>query len=331
MSLYLWHPTVKAASRSRRGSGPLDWRAGKRMEYTADMNSPMDQGETPSASVAVVVLNWNGRELTLECIRSLLEMPTPGVEIILVDNGSSDGTVDAVRAEFDDRVTLIVNDENLGFAGGNNVGIRYALDRGAEFVLLLNNDTVVDPGLVDHLLRPFSGSPGVGVTGPKIYYYTPADQIWFAGGQVYLARGTSRHIGIRETDRGQFDTEREVDYVTGCALMARREVLETAGLLDPSYVAYYEDVDFCMRARGAGFQIRYVPGGKVWHKISASTGGQMGRAKITRKFKSTWKFFRRYARPWHWLTIPFFFAADVIRIAFLVAGGRIRNTEKSSP
>jgi len=293
------------------------------------MNNRIDQSDGPPAAVAVVVLNWNGRELTLDCIRSLLEIPTPGVEIILVDNASSDGTVDAVSAEFGGRVTLIVNDDNLGFAGGNNVGIRHALEGGAEFVLLLNNDTVVDPGLVDHLLRPFSGAPGVGVTGPKIYYYTPADQIWFAGGQVYLARGTTRHIGIRETDHGQFDDEREVDYITGCALMARREVFETSGLLDPSYVAYYEDVDFCMRARRAGYRILYAPGGKVWHKISASTGGQLGRRKVTRKFKSTWKFFRRYARPWHWLTIPFFFTADVARIAFLIAGGRIRNTEKS--
>jgi GT2 family glycosyltransferase len=292
-----------------------------------------DTREQPVSSdtprVAVIVLNWNGKALTLDCVRSLLEVRTPNVETVVVDNASTDGSTEAVREVFGDRVTLLVNDDNLGFAEGNNVGIRHALERGAEFVLLLNNDTVVDPDLVNCMLRPFEGDPGVGMTGPKIYYYNPRDQIWFAGGEVFLWRGVTRHIGIREKDHGQFENRRDVDYVTGCALMASRGVFESAGLLDPSYVAYYEDVDLCMRARRAGFRIVYVPDGKVWHKISASTGGQMSRRKIVRKLKSTWKFFRRYARPWNWVTIPFFFAVDVIRIVVLVVTGRIRNTERS--
>lgn len=259
----------------------------------------------------------------------LVETTTPNVETVVVDNASNDGSADAVRTAFGGRVTVIVNDDNLGFASGNNVGIRYALEHGADFVLLLNNDTVVDAQLIDKMLRPFDERSGVGVTGPKIYFYNPNDQIWFAGGEVFLARGVSRHIGIRERDTGQFEDQRDVDYITGCALMASREVFESIGFLDPSYVAYYEDVDFCMRARRAGYRIVYVPGGKVWHKISASTGGQMSRRKINRKLKSTWKFFGRYARPWHWLTIPFFFLADVIRIVFLVLSGRIRNTEQT--
>jgi len=278
--------------------------------------------------VAVIVLNWNGKDLTLDCLHSLAAVATPNVDLIVVDNASVDGSVEAIRKAFPGRVTVVENDDNLGFARGNNVGIRYALDRGAEFVLLLNNDTVVDPGLVDHMLRPFDTDPRVGIAGPKIYYYTPHDQIWFAGGEVFLARGTTRHIGIREPDHGQFDEPRDVDYVTGCALMARREVFEKVGMLDPSYVAYYEDTDFCMRARRAGYRVVYLPEGRVWHKISASTGGQLGRRKIVRKLKSTWKFFVRYARPWHWLTIPFFFAADVIRIVFLVLSGRIRNSDR---
>lgn len=277
--------------------------------------------------VTIVILNWNGRELTLECLESLERVETPRVDRIVVDNGSTDGSVEAIRGQYRDRVTVIANRENLGFAAGNNVGIRHALDSGADFVVLLNNDTVVDPEFIDHLLRTFADDPGVGIAGPKIYYYTPPDQIWFAGGRISLARGVSWHIGIREDDRGQFDRGGEVDYVTGCALMASREVFDTCGFLDPSYVAYYEDADFCMRARLAGFKIVYAPRGRVWHKISASTGGQMSRRKISRKFKSTWKFLRRYARPWHWLTIPFFFALDATRVVILVAAGRIRNTD----
>jgi hypothetical protein len=120
-----------------------------------------------------------------------------------------------------------------------------------------------------------------------------------------------------------------VDYITGCALMARREVFEAIGYLDPVFPAYYEDADFCMRAKRAGFRIVYVPEGRVWHKISASTGGQLGRAKISRKLRSTFLFLRRYASWRHWLTIPFFFTADAVRILALVAAGRIRDASGS--
>ena len=284
---------------------------------------------SPSASghpaIAVIVLTWNGRDLTLDCLDSLARVTTPNVRVYVVDNASSDDTVPAITARFGARVTIVSNPANLGYAAGNNAGIQRALDDGAELVLLLNNDTVVDPAFIDELAGELARTPGAGIAGPKTFYSTPPDRIWFAGGAVSLWRGTARHIGIRETDRGQYDTPRDVDYVSGCALMARREVFEKVGVLDPSYRAYFEDTDFCMRAARAGFGIRYVPAARVWHRISASTGGQVSRRKITRKLGSAWRFFRRYARPWHWLTIPLFFAIDVIRIGLLILAGRIRE------
>jgi hypothetical protein len=276
--------------------------------------------------VAVVVLAWNGKPLTMACLESLSSLRYGNASVILVDNASADGTAAAVRAEFGDRVTVIENAENLGFSRGNNVGIRRALDDGADFVLLLNNDTVVDPALVDRLVEVIAESDDIGIVGPKIYYASQPDRIWFAGGRIYLARAVSKHIGIRELDTGRYDSIRDVDYVTGCALLARREVFEKIGYLDPVFAAYYEDADFCVRARRAGFRVVYAPAGKVWHKISASTGGELGRAKISRKLRSTAIFFRRYAAWYHWLTIPFFFAADVARVLLLVAAGRIRKT-----
>jgi len=279
----------------------------------------------PPPRVAVIVLTWNGRDLTLACLESLRSMRAVGVETVVVDNASSDGTVAAVRERHGESVTLIENADNLGFSAGNNVGIAYALRRGARFILLLNNDTSVDPDFIDELVSPMERDARIGITGPKIYYYTPRDQIWFAGGEVRMSRGVARHVGIRETDHGQYDEPREVDYVTGCALMARREVYESVGMLDPSYAAYFEDTDLCMRARRAGYRLLYVPTARVWHKISASTGGQLGRRKIARKLRSSARFFARYARPYHWLTIPFFFAIDGLRIAAMVATGRIRD------
>ena len=279
--------------------------------------------------VAIVVLTWNGKDLTLACLESLVSLDYEAATVIVVDNGSTDGTAAAVKNAYAGRVVLIENPRNLGFSRGNNVGIRRALAEGADLVLLLNNDTTVDPALVRRLADVIRSSDDIGIVGPKIYYASPSDRIWFAGGEVLLSRGISRHIGIRQKDTGQYDSIRDVDYITGCALMARREVFETIGYLDPVFPAYYEDADFCMRAKRAGFRIVYVPEGRVWHKISASTGGQLGRAKISRKLRSTFLFLRRYASWRHWLTIPFFFTADAVRILALVAAGRIRDASGS--
>jgi GT2 family glycosyltransferase len=291
----------------------------------------MQRAADATPSIAVIVLTWNGRDLTLDCLRSLASITTPGVRTLVVDNASTDGTVEAIFARHGDRVTILRNAANLGFAAGNNAGIHRALEDGAAYILLLNNDTLVAPDFLAELLRPMQGDPTVGITAPKIFYAEPRNQIWFAGGEISLWRGTARHIGIRETDRGQHDRPREIDYATGCALFARREVFERVGDLDPTYRAYFEDADFCLRARAAGFRIRYVPTAKVWHRISASTGGQLSRRKITRKLASARRFFARHARPYHWATIPFFFVLDVLRIAGLVLTGRIRDATPRAP
>lgn len=294
--------------------------------------SPKDTTLQPP-KVAIIVLTWNGKALTLACLESLMALDYAHAEVLVVDNASTDGTVEAIEAAYPNRFVIIRNKDNVGFSRGNNTGIRQALDRGADYVLLLNNDTVVDPLLVTSLIKPFAGDDRIGITGPKIYYASPPDQIWFAGGEISYAKGTARHIGIRERDVGQFDSMRDVDYISGCALMAARRVFDEIGFLDPSYGAYFEDTDFCVRARKRGFTIRYVPDGKVWHKISSSTGGQLSRRKIGMKLRSTLRFFGRYSSVHHWLTIPLFFALDVLRILMLVLGGRIRNTntENASP
>ncbi|HXV12659.1 MAG TPA: glycosyltransferase family 2 protein [Candidatus Krumholzibacteria bacterium] len=277
-------------------------------------------------SVVVVVLTWNGRALTMDCLRSLEAVATPNVRVMVVDNASTDGTAAAIRERYGERVEVVENASNLGYAGGNNVGIRRALDQGARFVLLLNNDTTVAPDFVDQLLGA-TLDPAIGIAAPKIYFAEPPDRIWYAGGEISLWRGAARHAGIREHDRGQHDTARDVDYASGCALLARREVFERVGLLDESYRAYFEDADLCLRAARAGFRVRYVPTAQVWHRISASTGGQVSRAKVRRKLESAWRFFRAHARPYHWITIPLFFALDVVRITGLVLVGRIRDAD----
>ena len=224
-------------------------------------------------SVCVVVLTWNRREETLECLRSLARITEPEVRVILVDNGSSDGTAEAVREEFPG-IELIETGENLGYTGGNNVGIRRALDLGAEYVLILNNDTIVAPGFVRELLAVASRSERIGFVSPKIYFMDPPDRIWFAGARYWAWCGYGRMVGYREKDRGQYDQVREIDRPCGCAMLVSRAVCREAGLLDPGLFLYVDEVEWALRARRLGFRSYIAPGAKVWHKVSSSSGGE---------------------------------------------------------
>ena len=260
--------------------------------------------------VYIIILTWNGKDDTLECLRSLERQSYPIANVLVVDNASTDGTADAIRSDFP-KVDLIVNSVNLRYAGGNNVGIKHALERGAEYVLLLNNDTVVDREFLGHLVRVVEGNRRVGIVGPKIYYYNDRKRIWFAGGKIEWSMGWISHEGIREYDVGQYDTMKEVDYLTGCCMLVKREVIEAVGMLDESYHIYGEDVDWCIRASRAGYTLLYVPASKVWHKLSASTEGHLSWFKNWNKIKSQVRIMSRYARWYHWLTIPVGMIANI--------------------
>jgi GT2 family glycosyltransferase len=219
-------------------------------------------------AVSIIVLNYNGREDTLACIRSLEHLMYPNAEVIVVDNASSDGSAEAIRSAHP-KVTLIETGANLGFTGGNNVGIRYALDHGADYVMLLNNDTVVAPDLIDQMVKIMEADKTIGVTGPTIYYFSAPDTIWSAGGTIDWRRGVTSMIGLNEADKSQYGScPRPVDFVTGCALMVRREVWERAGLLDDQFFMYYEETEWCVRASRAGYKIMHIPEAMLWHKIS---------------------------------------------------------------
>lgn len=277
-------------------------------------------------AVHALVLSFRGRDVVQECLDTLLASSYPNLTVVLLDNGCTDGTPEFVAAQYGDRVEIMPQGGNLGFATANNNGIKAALGRGAEYVLLLNDDIVVDPEMVSELVEVAESDPSIGMTGPKIYYWKPSDQIWFAGGEVSLAKGTTRHIGIRERDNGQYDRQVDVDYLTGCALLVKRELIEHVGVLDPGYRMYFEDTDWSMRAAETGWRRVYVPTAKLWHKISVSSGGQLSPLKLRRKLASSWRFFTRYARWYHFLSIPIFQVLDAFRILALLAGGRLQNT-----
>jgi GT2 family glycosyltransferase len=217
--------------------------------------------------VAIIILNWNGLADTLACLESLYRMDYPNSEIIVVDNGSVDESVPVIPKRFP-AVTLIENGKNMGFTGGNNVGLRHALAQGADYALLLNNDTEVAPDFLRQLVQAMEADPTVGIAGPTIYYHEQADVIWSAGGAIDWRRGSTRMVGLNERDEGQFGAEpHTVDFVTGCATLVRQAVMEQVGLLDERFFAYYEETEWCVRVRQAGFKIVHVPQAKVWHKI----------------------------------------------------------------
>jgi GT2 family glycosyltransferase len=221
--------------------------------------------------VAVVVLNWNGWCDTQVCLRSLRELDYSNVSTYLVDNGSTDGSVERCKAEFP-WAAVIQNEENLGFAGGNNIGIRRALSDGADYVLLLNNDTVVEPTLLSHLVSAGEQSVRVGIVGPKIYYDSERRRIWFAGGRI-TPPGRIGHYGWNQIDQGQCDEPREVDFITGCAMLIKRAVFERIGCLASEFFLLFEETDFCVRARRHDFICWYEPRATLYHKVSASFGG----------------------------------------------------------
>lgn len=214
---------------------------------------------------AIVVLNWNSGEMTAECIRSVLKMSAEDYGIIVVDNGSRDGSVDYLRNEFP-RITLFPQDSNLGFAAGCNVGMRHALEEGFEYILLLNNDTVVDPGFLTELVHVAEEHPRAAMISPKIYFWDAAKQLWWAGGDFNLWTGIPRHIGRRSLDLGQYDLERQIDWATGCAVLIRCEVLRQIGLFDEGFFGNAEDLDLSLRMRKAGYEVWYAPKAKLWHK-----------------------------------------------------------------
>jgi GT2 family glycosyltransferase len=212
------------------------------------------------------VLCYNGVALTLECLKSLRCLDYVSVDILIVDNASRDDTPAAVRAQFPE-VMVVETGANLGFAAGNNVGLRYALEQSYDYALLLNNDTEVAPDFLDRLVRAAEADPAIGAIGPTIYYHERWDLIWSAGGVIDWRHGRSAMRGIGEPDRGQYRDAADVDFVSGCALLCRCAALERAGLLDERFFIYYEETEWCVRAARAGFRIVHLPTARIWHKI----------------------------------------------------------------
>lgn len=276
--------------------------------------------------IGVVLVNWNGLTDTEACLESLARFGGGGggkdvsAEVFVVDNGSRDGSREAFAGRAG--IVFLPQEENLGFAAASNIGAREALARGAEAVLFLNNDARADRNFLMPLAAELANDPAVGIAGPRIEWIHPAGASWYEGGWTDLALGRAHH---RMPGDHSPDAPCDVGFVTGCAMLARREIFERIGFLDEGFFMYCEDNDLCLRAAAAGWRLRYVPRSRVFHKVSGSGADSRtpqgaylsarNRFLLARRFGS----FRDLAR------FPFAYGREMIlRLARSIRHGRWR-------
>lgn len=258
--------------------------------------------------VSIIILNWNGLEDALECLESLKKITYPNYEVIVVDNGSTCNDSQMLREKFGDYIHLIENDKNYGFAGGNNIGMKYAITNfRPHYILLLNNDTTVDPMFLTEMVKFAETDVSLGIAGAKTYFYDEPDRLQAVWGMVNLWIGEPvtipRIIGARfhknVTDGGQYDSVKIADWVSGCCFLIKRGVIESIGLLDEGYFCYWEETDYCRRARNAGYKTVYVPTAKVWHKLGSSVNKTSGLNRYY-MIRNRFLFMRKYATAWQY-------------------------------
>lgn len=243
---------------------------------------------------SVIIASWNRKKDTLETLESLAKSTISDfcLEVVVVDNGSRDGSPEAIKELFKKiekpptiLTKLIENKENLGFAEGNNIGMRHALTHGADFIILLNDDTMVDKNLILNLIQGARLNKDAGILSPKIYFakgfefhkdrYKSQDLgkvIWSAGGDIDWDNVYATNHGVDEIDHGQFDKVRQIDFATGCCVLLKREVLKKISLFDTKYFAYFEDADLAQRVKKGGWKVLFFPDAHLWHKVSQSSG-----------------------------------------------------------
>ncbi len=248
--------------------------------------------------IAVVVLHYGSLTDTLECLHSLSAQDYPHFKIFLVDNGT--GIQELPHTVGSQKIHLIRNPTNLGFAEGNNVGIRAALERGCDAVLLMNNDATAAPTFLSALAKAAQDHPDAGALGAKILFYDEPTLLWHAGGEVDPQTLRCFHRGCGESDLYEkWDTVSDIGYACGCALLVKKEAIEKAGLMDPRYFLLWEEIDWCWKIRNAGYRCIYVPEARVWHKVSQGfEGGNRGPSWQYYYFRNRLLFIEKHL-PWN--------------------------------
>lgn len=243
-------------------------------------------------SIYIILINYNNSEDTIECLISLLRCNYDDIDfkILVIDNNSRPKELNKLK-KFSGNYILIELQNNLGFAGANNVGIRRAIKNKIDFVLLLNNDTIVDKNFIKEMYKRADRNT---VIVPKIYYFSDKNKIWYAGGAFNKDGDSTYHIGVGAKDNGQYEKVMQVNFASGCCMLIPLNIIKNIGLLSEEYFMYYEDADFCKRIVGNNYKILYIPYAKIWHKIGSASGGESSEFVEYYMTKSGLKFTQKY-------------------------------------
>jgi GT2 family glycosyltransferase len=271
--------------------------------------------------VHIVILNWNGKDLTIDCLKSLANVIYDNYKILIVDNGSNDNSVNMIKNQYPN-VEILQLEKNVGYAAGNNAGFDHIKNSNPDYVIFLNNDTTVDPNFIEPLIKPLIENSDIYQSVPKIFYADYSKTIWYAGGKVNLWLGLVSHKGIRKDDNNSFNQLEYTDYATGCCFCMRYDDYDKLGGFDTSFPMYSEDVDLSLRIRDKGKNILYAPNSIIWHKVSASIAGELSIIKLKRKLRGLIKLFYKHTSIIQKITIALMWIISIpfqlIKLIYLI-------------
>lgn len=309
-------------------------------------------------NITILILNWNGWQDTIECLESIYQNNYPNFNVIVVDNGSTDNSINKikdfckgkisvtstffntdptnkpinfleVRPDIDNYqkqktsnkgLILIKNPKNSGFAEGNNIGINYALKQiHSDYIMLLNNDTVVAKDFLVELIEVTEKNKKIGIAGPMIYYYNDPNRIWFAKGKISWKFSRGLNAGYNEIDHGQYNEVSKMEYASGCGFLIKREVIEKIGLIDPNFFMYFEEIDWTIRAFKQGYLSYFVSDAKIWHKVSKSGGGIKGRIGLYYITRNRWLFMKKWAKKNDFIFFIFYQILGALILPMIIA------------
>lgn len=280
------------------------------------------QGRAPSAPlVYVVVLNWNGWQDTMECLQSLSKITYAHSRVIVVDNGSTDDSVDRIRERFPE-CSVLRAATNLGYTGGNNLGVAHAAARGADAVLFLNNDTIVSAGFLEPLVEALYSGADAGAVGPRILHEPSEGGVWFDGAVFRPELGQTRHLRFGEPEPEGPPEPVSTDFVSGCALLTRLDVLREVGSFDDSYFCYSEDVDLSLRIRDGGYRCLLAPRSRIWHKVGRTVGSSLSPTYLYYTRRNRLLLMLKHSETCHWPSFLVHYLLSYIAQTYLALWAR---------
>ena len=279
-----------------------------------------------NAQLAIILVNWNGTEDTINCIESIYKSTFKDYIIIVVDNGSDEPQIQKlINCDFD--IKIIQMGENLGYTGGNNIGIDYALKKNSKYVLLLNNDTYIAANAIENMMISADLDKKIGVLSPKIFFHPSRHLIWSAGATFNNTTLTGKLSGYKKEDKEIYNQRGYVDYVSGCAMLIRAQVIREVGKLCDDYFATCEDIDFCFKVKKQGHRIFYEPNATVWHVESSSSGGSDAPQYAYYQTRNYFLFHNRWAQSLFQLFVSHsYYLAYIVKRSFLfIFNGNFRG------